>query len=253
MASAPAPSLALPAPSIPSIAPVAPPVPSFGPQRDTTAYNEGIINRGAAPQPAPTPNNQGTFFNFNPPAANADRPAPLQPQAFNSAPAPAGRTAPAATPGPSGEARIEAGNVAVNVLNRAGIANYRMLSAADTPASVKNHDAVWSANGILGTLRIFAPGADPGLDRIRGDLLSANATACKGRFASGVAPDAERPNTTSLFTQCDGENGFSAFYLVIPRSSGGHYLISLVTAPDKDQDIRAASATYRSAAAQVIP
>jgi hypothetical protein len=213
---------------------------------------------GGTPSLAPggnaaRPQGEGSFFGFNPPPQNqpGTMPPPGQPPqtAFFNQPA-----QPSARPGTTAaELRIEAGNIAVSMLNRGGMTGYRMLTPAEAPGPVKEHHAVWSLDGLIGTMRVLGSETGLNLEQIRGQLLSSDSASCKGKFASGVAPDQGRPQTISLFTQCEGETEFSAFYIAVPRSSGGFYLLSVVGGRDKGETVQQASGAYRTAVFQTIP
>ena len=153
---------------------------------------------------------------------------------------------------PTADSRVEATTVATNVLATAGVANFRFMAPSETPASFKGHDAVWKADNMVGTMRVLAGSRARSLDAIRSGLIASDATNCKGKFASGSLPIEDKAGAVSIFTACEGEKGWSTYYVALPRRAGGHYLISLLGPADARDALQSASGAYRRAALQVM-
>jgi hypothetical protein len=109
---------------------------------------------------------------------------------------------------------------------------------------MRNHDAVWSVNGLIGSLRILT-GAALTPERIVGDLIGSDARACTGTFASGALPG--QSGGRSVFTICEGERGWNVTYITSPRSEGGFYLVSITGPTGKSEEVKALSSRIRSA------
>jgi hypothetical protein len=154
-----------------------------------------------------------------PPAA----PAPMMP-----------RNAPAAPPKPAAvtaEQRLEATKVVANILAQGDMTNFRILTAKeiadlDSDYVTQSHVA-WKADGILGTLRILPAGKKVSLSDMNSAIISDDAKACKGRFASGSTPDEKSPAVLRLFTACEErEKLFEFRYTVVPVGDGTYYLFA---------------------------
>ncbi len=160
--------------------------------------------------------------------------------------------APRLSPAPAGpsdaDRRLEATTIAVNLLSRAKVAGFELMQGAELPDKLKAHHAAWRAEGILGTVRVLT--GEDGPEKIRGGLISSDAQACTDRFASGAMPD-DGGKGLSLFTACDGEKGWAAVYIAVPRQKGGFYVVSLLGKPDRADEVKTVSAAFRSAAGQV--
>ena len=154
------------------------------------------------------------------------------------APAAVARTAPPQTggsltpaPGPSTpELQLEAMEFASNFILKASLNNPRVLSRAETPATLVNNGAAWRSDDAIGFVKIIpAQAGVKGLDVASG-VVANDARACKGKFAS--ARNSELVDSDVVFrgmSSCeDSEHASISEYFVLPRKKGGFVLFSVV-------------------------
>ena len=158
--------------------------------------------------------------------------------------------APSARPLGESERRLEAITVAVNILSRAHILDFQ-LQPPDAPARFAGHDVTWRAQDLTGSFRLVGLDGKTATDRIGAGLISADILACAGKFTAEATPEADG-KATSLFTHCLGDKGWSANYLVMPRSPIGAYVLTLAGPPEKADTLRPMADSLRSAALQVV-
>jgi hypothetical protein len=144
--------------------------------------------------------------------------------------------------------RAEATTLAANLLGAAGTTNFRILTAEETPKGLNEWAAVWVAGQTVGVLGIDRPGASVTEEAAAGYIIGSDGAACKGKFASGFMPDDTNSsgNLKRLFTSCQDNKPWTAYYLMFPRPKDGYYVIGTITtaeptqAQKADSDIRAA-------------
>ncbi len=144
------------------------------------------------------------------------------------------RTAPAApqkSAGVTAEQRLEATKVVANILAQGEMTNFRILTAKDIAELdseyVTQSHVAWKADGILGTLRILPVGKKVSLSDMNSAIISDDARACKGQFASGSTPDEKSSAVLRLFTACEeGGKLFEFRYTVVPVGDGTYYLFA---------------------------
>jgi hypothetical protein len=157
--------------------------------------------------------------NLNPqrPAAPASVASnPFAAQAPIAAPPPG--AASAAGKGRPAAYRAEAVSLAANFLGAAGVVGFRIVNTDENSP----FDAAWTAENIFGVVRI-EPTEKPEL--ISAMAIAADAAGCKSKFASGSMPADRNGEGLRAFTKCDGNDGMTVFYAILPRKAGGHYLI----------------------------
>lgn len=155
-------------------------------------------------------------------------------------------TAPLSEP----ERRLEATTVAVNVLSRAQVAGFE-LQPPDVPPRLAGHDVTWRAQNVTGSLRLAGLDGGTALEKIRAELIATDIQACPGRFTAESMPGTDGKET-SLFTLCQGDKGWAANYLAMPRAKAGAYVLSLVAPPDKAEALKTMAEALRVAALQVV-
>jgi hypothetical protein len=151
---------------------------------------------------------------------------------------------------PSDSGRLEAVTLAANLLSRAQVTGFEMQPSMDVPARFGGQEVVWRAQGIAGAIRIQQDGATTP-EKVRAGLVSTDVLGCEAHFAAEAVPGADNFGT-SLFTQCDGDKGWSASYMTVARPQGGFYVLSLLGKPDKADALRQAAAALRSAAPDLV-
>ncbi len=160
----------------------------------------------------------------------------------------------AATAAPTAESRLEAVTLATNVLAAAGISSFHFLSGDEIPESVRIHDAVWTVNGLVGSLRVLADGRAMTTVTIKAGLLAWDSSICTGKFASGILPmQKDRPDSFAIFTACEDQHTWSESYIVVPRKRGGHYLFTIAGQGKSEDAVKSAGNLFRQAVFQVLP
>lgn len=121
--------------------------------------------------------------------------------------------------------QAEASIVLANVLSAASLQGFRVGSTDQ--ANKLGADAVWTANNLIGTVRIFDDIQINDPD-IRADVIASDAKACKGSFASGALPDTDGTGEVRLFTAC-GTAGqdLTIYYVAVVRPPKGVSICSL--------------------------
>jgi hypothetical protein len=138
------------------------------------------------------------------------------------------------------------------MLSAAGLQNFYILPPDDAVAKGLYADAVWTAGGIVGTLKILPPGRFRQIGDIPPLLILSEARTCKGAFFSGSLPvDSAKPMGRA-FTSCnDGKKPMTIYYVVTERPKGGFYLFATISfegeqpAKETDSTIRSAVLTIR--------
>ncbi len=140
--------------------------------------------------------------------------------------------------------RAEAIALVTNILSRAGISGYRILGMDES----FTHDAYWVAGQLFGEIDVIL---DKTPELIYASEISDDASKCKGKFASGSIPASES-GWFRMFAQCSmGDKVSTAFAVVVPRNSGGYYLISTGSV-ESDEAARQKDADIRHAASVVL-
>lgn len=150
--------------------------------------------------------------------------------------------------GPTPDSRAEATALATDILRRANF-TFEMQKAEQLPDNLRKYDAVWRADGVLGTLRIL-PGANA--DKVRGELIADDANSCKGKFASGALPAMSGSQSQTIFTSCEGQNVWSVYYIAVPRRKGGLYLLGVAGTGEVAARMQAVANSYRTVALEVL-
>ncbi|MCW5680763.1 MAG: hypothetical protein KF794_10830 [Xanthobacteraceae bacterium] len=159
---------------------------------------------------------------------------------------------PDAATGPTPQTREEAGRLATNILRRANISGQLQRPDELAPNFRTKYDAVWRADGTIGTLRILAGGRASTIEKIRGDVIASDAGTCKGKFASGALPAADNSRSVTVFTSCEGEQNWSVYYIAVPRSGGGIYLLGVFGSGEAGNRLQNLTNMYRTAALEVL-
>jgi hypothetical protein len=147
--------------------------------------------------------------------------------------APSPQTGNSLTPasGPSTpELQLEAMEFASNFILNASLNNARVLSRAETPATLVNSGAAWKSDDATGFVKIIpAQGSLKGLD-VASAIVASDARGCKGKFAS--ARNSELVDSDVVFrgmSSCeDSERASISEYFVLPRKKGGFVLFSVI-------------------------
>ena len=146
----------------------------------------------------------------------------------------------AATP----DLHAEAMELATNFILSAKLDNPRVVNRGDTPIEYASFGADWTATGALGSVRIIVGAPDTkGID-VAAEVVGADATACKGKFASARSSDMVDSEVVFRgFSSCEDSAGSRTVeYSIVPRKKGGFVLFSIVGASSVDNPSAAVSA-----------
>jgi hypothetical protein len=133
--------------------------------------------------------------------------------------------------GPSSpELQFEAMELASNFILKASLNNPRVLSRAETPATLVNNGAAWKSDDAVGFVRIIpAQEGVKGLD-VASAIVANDAKDCKGKFAS--ARNSELVDSDVIFrgmSSCeDSERSNVSQYFIVPRDKGGFVMFSVI-------------------------
>lgn len=150
--------------------------------------------------------------------------------------------------GPTPESRAEATALATDILRRANF-DFELQKPDQAPENLRKYDAVWRADGVLGTLRILSGSQ---VDTVRGKLIADDATTCKGKFASGALPAMSGSQSQTIFTSCESQNNWSVYYIAVPRRKGGIYLLGVAGTGEQAARMQAVANSYRTVALEVL-
>jgi hypothetical protein len=150
--------------------------------------------------------------------------------------------------GPTPDSRAEATALATDILRRANF-EFEFQKPEQLTESLKKYDAVWRADGVLGTLRIVLGSQ---IDKMRGELIADDASSCKGKFASGALPAMSGSQSQTIFTSCEGQNNWSVYYIAVPRRKGGIYLLGVAGTGEAATRIQSVANAYRTVALEVL-
>jgi len=159
-------------------------------------------------------------------------------------------------PGTSPVRQAEATTFLANVLRRADVPDYTMLSPQE--AQRLSADAAWKTDKEFGTLTVVEPSSNQQPNDIAASLIQKDGRACGGKFLSGTrAEDAENKGT-QIFTSCTTNNEtVTGQYSIVPRPGGGYYVLSTVgedqsqSSPD-GRPVRNINADIRTAAYKLV-
>jgi hypothetical protein len=159
------------------------------------------------------------------------QPVPMMPRAGQSSPP---------TDSVTAEQKLEATKVVANILTQGDMSGFRILSAKeiadlDVEYVTRSHVA-WRAEGIIGTLRVLPGTKRVSLSDVNSAIISDDARACKGKFASGSVADEKSPSVLRLFTACEHDGKLYEFrYTLVPAGDGIHYLFATAGRVDGDK------------------
>lgn len=159
----------------------------------------------------------------------------------------------ATTPvGPTPESRAEATQIATDILRRANF-TFEFQKPEQLSGNQRDrHDVVWRAEEFLGTLRIFPEARAETIERVRSDIISADTTACKGKFDSGTLPASADSKSVTMFTSCKGDQTSSTYYIILHRRQGGIYLIGIAGSGEAAARLQGVAGAYRTVALEVL-
>jgi hypothetical protein len=107
------------------------------------------------------------------------------------------------------------------------------------------------AHGVVGTLSVLPVSRKATSANIASSVVGAAATACQGKPVLGPVQSAT-PTSVMAFAPCKTSGGtVIAYYLVLPRSAGGYYLLVTLsignnTLPAKSAVVHLQQAAYQA-------
>lgn len=150
--------------------------------------------------------------------------------------------------GPTPESRTEATALATDILRRANF-DFEFQKPDQVAENLRKYDAVWRADGVLGTLRILSGSQ---IDKVRGELIADDANSCKGKFASGALPAMSGSQSQTIFSSCEAQTNWSVYYIAVPRRKGGIYLLGVAGTGEQAARMQAVANSYRTVALEVL-
>ena len=150
----------------------------------------------------------------------------------------------AATPPPPSDQerlafRLEATELVTNVLNRAGISGFRLLSDSATRSRFGEPDALWTNGPVYGSVNIIDNMSEYTID----DVAAASLLRFEG-CTDGMSFASQRENLDDLplvriALQCEAGDSVSLFmFTVLPRPKGGYFRLgyAILDTIEGDQD-----------------
>jgi hypothetical protein len=161
-----------------------------------------------------------------PPPALAKTPTPIKPAPLR----------PSAPQQPSADLELAATRIASNLLLQAQLPNARLLSKAETPEAIQRLGVAWKSDAGMGAVELLAPTAARDPQQLASQLITADAAACKGDFASGRSSELiDNTVVAKAFTGCKTSSGSAAFRYFILHNEGSGYVVFALTAGNTEQ------------------
>jgi hypothetical protein len=168
-------------------------------------------------------------------------------------------TAPPAGATLTAEQRLEATTLVANLLSQGELTGYRILSPKEVqeraPALSSWH-VVWSAEDVVGTMKILPKGAADSATVIASGLTAEDGRGCTGQFASGTTPDDKSKGTVRSFAACKADKlSWETHYIVVPRDEGGLYVFATLGKSETKEvapPVNQADGLLRAAVFQVL-
>lgn len=172
-------------------------------------------------------------------------------QGTNNSTNPFAATTPVTTSSP--DFRTEATTILANLLSTAGATGYHIMEREETPEDFANNHVVWTGAEYLGTLNVEPNSWDGGAEALLSAFLSRDAQSCNGDYGSkrGDKSATNGFDDAAAVSICRiGTDTFVGFYSVFPRSKGGYYIASLITAAagDEQRHVESEASELRDAA-----
>jgi hypothetical protein len=129
----------------------------------------------------------------------------------------------------SPELHLEAVALATNFMLGAQLQNPRVLSHAETPASLSSLGAAWKSDEASGFVMIVEPSRGMKGLEVAAVVANAESENCKGKFATGRVSDLVDSEVVFRgFSSCEDTNGFiTRQFFVVPRRQGGFVVFSV--------------------------
>gem|GEM_PF-2768283 len=122
-----------------------------------------------------------------------------------------------------------------------GLSGLERLDGAEVRAlGVKEPEweIYWRASSLVGAFRILPADRRSPTTDIAAVIIADEGRGCVGRFGSGSLSYEGTNGGIRLFVVCDGTNGFTGRYAILPRAAGGFYLYALVALSGRAEELR---------------
>jgi hypothetical protein len=130
------------------------------------------------------------------------------------------------------ELQLAATRIATNLLLKAGLPNARLLSPEETPDQIKRLGVAWKSDSGMGAVELLPQNAAKDAQTLASHMIDADATACKGDFASGRSSElVDNTVVAKAFTGCKDSNGTAQFRYFVLHSEGAGYVVFTLAAP----------------------
>jgi hypothetical protein len=151
--------------------------------------------------------------------------AEASPRPLNPAP-----TASKTVPDSGAALELAATRIATNLLLQADLPHARLMSASETPTTLRGRGAAWVSDAGLGAVEIVSATAGKDPNQVASGLVATDSAACKGDFASGRSSDLlDDKVITKAFTGCKDSTGAHAFRYFILQSATGDFIVYELT------------------------
>ena len=133
------------------------------------------------------------------------------------------------TQSPSADLELAATRIASNLLLEAKFPHARILTPNDTPPALQGRGVAWSSDLGLGAVALLPASAATDPQQAASQLISSDASTCKGDFASGRSSElVDDKLITKAFTGCKESTGTRAFrYFILQRPGSGFVVYEL--------------------------
>jgi hypothetical protein len=128
------------------------------------------------------------------------------------------------------ELELAATRIASNLLLQAKLPNAHILSPTDTPAFLKGRGVAWTSDAGPGAVELLSAAAGKDPQQVATSLVSADATDCKGDFASGRSSDlVDNKVVTKAASRCKDSDGIRTFTYFILQGEPDGYIVYVLS------------------------
>lgn len=141
--------------------------------------------------------------------------------------------------GPTPESRNEAATVARLLLEQANL-RFEPMGPKDNLTLWNRNDAIWRMPGLYGALRIVDDRAASSA-ALQASIVASDRQSCSGQYMSGPVKF-ESAGMRDFYSACasGSENDLALYYALLPRKTGGFYLVTIAGTIADAKKIRAA-------------
>ena len=135
--------------------------------------------------------------------------------------------------------------LATNFLLATRLSNARVVNRSEVPAQLASIGTVWKSDNAVGAVRIYVPKPDQKGSDIASELISSDAKACHGKFASGRSNELVDDDVVFYaLTSCGDTQGERAVqYFVTPWRKTGFAIFAVAKTPGSQDQEEPSSST----------